>query len=170
MEGWKKPKKIQPANFQNKGPSQAPRPYGYGPTQREIDLSSLQSFQDHHFLPKRDILEKLRFWSCKTSSFIGGQGLEMSIPGPLLPHKVEQGLISSLLPRPPQPQEESGPVRIGKVQKKNLPRLPLSHKNGIPAGIGRDDPAKAPADKDHSLGFSSQRLISQDCQAILQAG
>ena len=52
----------------------------------------------------------------------------MSIPGLLLPHKVEQGLVSILLPRPPQPHEESGPVRIDKVQKKNLPKPPLLHK------------------------------------------
>ena len=69
----------------------------------------------------------------------------MNIPGSLLPHKVEQGFISSFLPRPQQLQEEICPGRIGKVQKKNLSRPPLLHKKGAPAGIGRDGLAKAPA-------------------------
>ena len=82
--------------------------------------------------------------SCKTSSFIGRQGLEKGIPGPLLPCRVEKGgFILSLLPRPSQPQEESGPVRKEKVQKKNLPRPPLPHKKGIPASISMDGLAKA---------------------------
>ena len=90
-------------------------------------------------------LKSLGLASCETSSHIGGQGLEMSIPGPLFPHKVEQGLVSSLLPRPPPQQEESGPVRIGKVQNKNYSRPPLTCKKGIPASIGRDSLAKVPA-------------------------
>ena len=69
----------------------------------------------------------------------------MGIPGQLLPHRVEQGLVSSLLPRPTLLQEESGPVRREKVQKKNLLRSPLLHKNGILASIGMDDPAKVSA-------------------------
>ena len=51
----------------------------------------------------------------------------------------------SLIPRPPQLQEESGPVRIDQeVQKKNLPRPPLPHKKDIPVSIGTCSPAKLP--------------------------
>ena len=69
----------------------------------------------------------------------------MSIPGPLLPHTVEQGLVSSLLPRPLHMLEEGDPVRIGKVHKKNLLRPTLLHKKCAPVGIGRDGLAKSPA-------------------------
>ena len=54
------------------------------------------------------------------SSFIGRQGLEISIPGSLLQNRLEQGLVLSLLPRQPQPWEESSPVRIGKVKRKTF--------------------------------------------------
>ena len=76
---------------------------------------------------------------------MGKQCPKMSIPGPSLGHSMEQGLVSHLLPRPPQLQEESVPVRIEKVPKKNLPRPPLLHKKGIPTHIGMDSPAKVPA-------------------------
>ena len=69
----------------------------------------------------------------------------MSIPGPLLPCRVEQGLVSSLLPRPQQLQEESGPVRIGKGANEKPSKTTASAQKGIPAGIGRDGLAKAPA-------------------------
>ena len=70
----------------------------------------------------------------------------MCIPGPSVPCRVEQGMVLSLLPRLPQPQEESGPVRIDQeVQRKNLSRPPLMHKKGIPVCIGTDGPVKTPA-------------------------
>ena len=86
----------------------------------------------------------------------------MSIPGALLPHIVEQGLVSSLLPRSPQLQELSGPVRIEKVQQKNLPRPPLPHKKGVKgrhlSGICQPR-GQLPGWQDHFLGFSDQRCI-----------
>ena len=68
----------------------------------------------------------------------------MGFHRPLLQHKVGPGLVLNLLPRPPQPQEESGPVRIEKAQMKNLPRPPLLHKKGIPARIGMDSFTRVP--------------------------
>ena len=67
----------------------------------------------------------------------------MSIPGPLLLHRVEQDLVSNLLLRPPQLQNESGPVRIGKVQKKPFKTI-TSMKKGVLVGIVRDNLAKVP--------------------------
>ena len=47
--------------------------------------------------------------------------------------------------RPPQLQEESGPMRIDQeVQMKTLQQPPILHKKNIPASIGTDGPPKVP--------------------------
>ena len=69
----------------------------------------------------------------------------MTIPEPLLPCRVEQCMVLSPLPRPPQLQEETGPARTDlEVQKKNLPRPPLPHKKNVPATIGMDGSSETP--------------------------
>ena len=50
-----------------------------------------------------------------------------------------------LLPRPPQLQEETGPVRTDKeVQKKNFQRPPIPHKKNAHASIGTDGLLEVP--------------------------
>ena len=53
-------------------------------------------------------------------------------------------MVLSLLPRPPQPLEETGPVRTDWVQKKKPQRPPLPHKRNSPAIIGMDSSHKVP--------------------------
>ena len=48
-------------------------------------------------------------------------------------------MVSRLLQRPLQLQEENGHVRIDQeAQKKNLQRPPLPHKGNVPASVGMD--------------------------------
>ena len=109
-----------------------------GEPQKEINSSSTQSFHHHHFLPKRDIIEKLRFRVLQNIILHRKARSGNKHSRTMDTTQSEARLISSLLSQAPQLQEESDPVRIGKVQKKNLPRPPLLHKKGAPADIGRD--------------------------------
>ena len=69
----------------------------------------------------------------------------MGILGPLLPCRVEQGMLLSLLTRPPQLQEESSSVRIDQeVKKRKATKTATSSQEGIPAGIGMKGSVKVP--------------------------
>ena len=55
---------MQPPKCQNLGPSQTSQSKRCGTTQRNTigsNPTSTQSYQDHYFLPKKDMLEKLKF-------------------------------------------------------------------------------------------------------------
>ena len=91
------------------------------------------------------MLEKLGFSILQAIILHRKAGSGIGIPRPLLPCRVEQGMVLSLLPRPPQLQDKGGPVRIDQeVQKKNLPRPPLPHKKDISVSIGMDSLPEAP--------------------------
>ena len=134
---------MQPPKHQTRGPAKH-----QDPTTAAQHIEKVANPQDGPLgtttSSQRDIyLKSLGLGSCETSSFIRRQGLRMGIPGPLLPHRVEQGLVSSLLPRPPRPQEERCHVRIEKVQK-NTSKTTTFTQKGVPASIGMDGLAKAP--------------------------